>query len=112
MIKRRWRIPAKVVDAVNPRSYIVQLEGGTRLRRNRHQLQLRPNEGDRKRDEGEEAWEEDEDAVQEGEGITDVEEADVEEEGETQPEDQQQQRMVTRSGRQICKPGWMRDYTT
>jgi hypothetical protein len=39
---RTWRIPAKLVKMLTSRSYIVQLEDGRKLLRNRHQLQVRP----------------------------------------------------------------------
>jgi transposase InsO family protein len=37
-----WRIPATVIKVMNARSFLVRLSGGSTLRRNRHQLQLRP----------------------------------------------------------------------
>jgi hypothetical protein len=39
---RNWRILAVVIKIINSRSFVVKLEGGVPLRRNRHQLQWRP----------------------------------------------------------------------
>ena len=41
---RDWRIAASVIEVINERSFLVRLSGGSTLRCNRHQLQLRPME--------------------------------------------------------------------
>ena len=39
-----YRIPASLIKKLGVRSYLVQLESGRKLRRNRQQLQARPDE--------------------------------------------------------------------
>ena len=39
---RTWRIPATLIQRLSARSYLVELDSGRTLRRNRHQLQARP----------------------------------------------------------------------
>ena len=78
---------------VNSRSFVVRLEGGRTIRRNRHQLRILP---------GQIPFQEDV-----------LEESDVEDqEPEKEREDQrgQQQQVVTRSGRAVIKPVWQNDY--
>ena len=90
MDERVWKIPATVVKKVNSRSFVVRLEGGRTIRRSRHQLRLLP---------GQIPFQEDV-----------LEESDVEDqEPEKKREDQrgqQQQQVVTRSGRAVIKPVW------
>ena len=93
MKTRRWRIPAVVKTVINPRSYVVKLAGGGQIRRNRQQLQLRPSDTCKIVEEDEQEEE------QVGNANTDE-----------QAEEQQEQINRTRSGRQVRKPGWKKEY--
>ena len=134
--RRTWRIPAKLVNRLSTRSYVVQLENGRTLRRNRHQLQARPDGVTEISLEEEDDEVFDENRFREKEG--DVDRMDREEEevpvvngeiNENGPEEQEEdpaegtqeveveaeeQRRgavtATRSGRIIKAPTWRKDY--
>ena len=83
---------------MNSRSFVVWLEGGRTLRRNRHQLQLRP---------GPIQFQEEED------GLEKPKVEDNEPEKQEDQEDQQQQaeqQVIRRSERCIKMPVWQKDY--
>ena len=108
---RLWRIPAVVIKVVNNPSYIVRRQGGSTMRRNRHQLQLRPNPRF--------GAIFDEDEEEKGTRGEDTEEQDTVEgeQEEIRDEavgagDRQQVVVRTRSGREVRRPGWQNDYVT
>ena len=100
MKTRRWRIAAVVMTVINPRSYVVKLAGGSQIRRNRQQLQLRPSDTCKRVENTQEMVEEDEqEEEQVGNDNTDE-----------QAEEQQEQINRTGSGKQVLEPGWKKDY--
>ena len=131
---RTWRIPTKLVKRLSTRSYVVQLENGRTLRRNRHQLQARPDgvteilleeEDDEVFDENrfrENGGDADRMGREEEEVVNgEINEDGPEEDGEDQAEgtqeveveaEEQRQGVVTatRSGRIIKAPTWRKDY--
>ena len=102
LVHRDWRLPAVVLKRVNNRSYMVRLDGGAVMRRNRHQLQFVYKSQD--------VYMEDEDDEP---GC--AEDAGEQHGRREQVMDKQQvllreETQVTRSGRAVRLPAWRKDY--
>lgn len=117
---RDWRIPATVIKVVNERSFLVRLSGGSTLRRNRHQLKLRPmrdgisaSEDDFGRGENRQAKHVDCREQRRQELEYQVQERRQGQDCQIQPESQEASGasgQVTRSGREVRLPVWRKDY--
>ena len=132
--QRTWKIPAKLVKRLSIPGPIVQLKNGRTLRRNRHQLQARPDGVTEISLEEEDNEVLDENRFRENGGDVDrmdrqekeevngeIDENGTEEDGENPAEgtqevevEAQEQRQgvvtATRSGRVIKAPTWRKDY--
>eukprot|EP00118_Oscarella_pearsei_P022857 m.267737 g.267737 ORF g.267737 m.267737 type:complete len:251 (+) comp40519_c0_seq8:2857-3609(+) len=124
--RHRWSIPATVMRMVNPRSFVVRIARTQRTtRRNRHQLQLRPQKEARRQEdrwsdaEAADGWDgeandeavvEDDDNERNEEDVWDEPEDEEVEERDAQI--QGEARYVTRSGRVVKSPVWRRDYVS
>ena len=100
-----WRIPATVIQQFHGRSFRVRLANGTVLRRNRHQLQWRPDLSptDEMALEGEDETEEaNSSGVASGDKPL----------GESRVEQLASHEKKTRSGRQVKLQVWRKDYVT
>ena len=122
---RTWRIPGTLVRRLGERSYLVRLESGRTLRRNRMQIQKRPKERDvihwSEEDEAvtaddattaEEQTETEKEQVQTQEADKRVEEQRQEAGTEVRDQGDQRQEQVTttRYGRVSRRPKWQENY--
>ena len=113
--RRHWT-KAKVLKKVAPRSYTVQTEAGSILRRNRRQLRTSPGEvldNANPQERCEYSYEENAEGpeVREEQEWSSGEE-ELEESETGRAEELEEQQRTTRNGRPVRRPAWLSDYVS